>query len=46
MKANIVEGLEPLLEEEFDVLLFAHGAPVAGGGKQMLRNFVAERGKV
>ncbi|MDP9375970.1 MAG: hypothetical protein M3P40_00060 [Actinomycetota bacterium] len=46
VKANIVEGLEPLLEEEFDVLLFAHGAPVARGGKQMLRNFVAERGKV
>jgi hypothetical protein len=33
----------PLLDEEFDVLLFAHGEPVAGGGKAMLREFVASR---
>jgi hypothetical protein len=43
IKADIVEGLVPLLDEEFDVLLFAHGEPVAGGGKAMLREFVASR---
>jgi len=25
------------------VLLFAHGAPIAEGGKQLLREFVASR---
>lgn len=43
IKADIVDGLIPLAEEEFDVLLFAHGTPVAGGGKQMLQEFVAGR---
>jgi hypothetical protein len=43
IKAEIVEGLVPLLDEEFDVLLFAHGTPVASGGKQMLREFVKAR---
>lgn len=43
VKADIVQGLIPLLDEEFDVLLFAHGAPVAEGGKQLLREFVASR---
>jgi hypothetical protein len=43
IKANIVEGLVPLLDEDFDTLLFAHGEPVAGGGKQMLRDFVESR---
>jgi hypothetical protein len=33
----------PLLDEDFDVLLFAHGDPVAQGGKEMLRAFVEER---
>ena len=40
VKADIVEGLVPLLDEEFDVLLFAHGQPVPEGGKAMLRALV------
>ena len=40
IKADIVEGLVPLLDEDFDVLLFAHGTPVAAGGNKMLREFV------
>lgn len=40
VKADIVEGLVSLLDEDFDVLLFAHGEPVASGGKAMLREFV------
>jgi hypothetical protein len=43
VKADIVDGLVPLLDEDFDVLLFAHGEPVASGGKQVLRDFVASR---
>ena len=43
VKADIVEGLAPLLDEEFDTLLFAHGVPVASGGKAMLREFVESR---
>ena len=43
IKADIVEGLVPLLDEDFDVLLFAHGEPVASGGKAMLQDFVAAR---
>lgn len=44
VKADIVEGLVPLLDEDFDVLLFAHGAPVASGGKAILHRFVDARG--
>ena len=40
VKADIVEGLVPLMDEDFDVLLFAHGSPVASCGRQMLREFV------
>ncbi len=43
VKADIVEGLVPLLDEDFDVLLFAHGEPVASGGKAMLRGLVESR---
>lgn len=43
VKADIVEGLEALLDEAFDVLLFAHGEPVASEGKAMLREFVQSR---
>ncbi len=43
IKADIVDGLKPLLDEDFDTLLFAHGLPVAHGGKQMLADFVAAR---
>ena len=44
VKDDIVEGLVPLLDEEFDVLLFAHGAPIASGGKETLREFIESRG--
>jgi hypothetical protein len=43
VKADIVEGLVPLLDEDFDALLFAHGEPVASGGNALLRGFVAGR---
>ena len=43
VKSDIVAGLVPLLDEEFDVLLFAHGEPVPSGGKTMLREFVESR---
>ena len=43
VKADIVEGLVPLLEEDFDVLLFAHGEPVPSGGRAMLTEFVESR---
>ena len=43
VKSDIVEGLVPLLNEDFDVLLFAHGEPVPAGGKQLLREFVESR---
>jgi glyoxylase-like metal-dependent hydrolase (beta-lactamase superfamily II) len=43
IKADIVEGLVPLLDEDFDVLLFAHGTPVPSGGKEMLRTFVESK---
>jgi hypothetical protein len=39
VKADIVAGLAPLLDEDFDALLFAHGEPVSSGGKAMLRAF-------
>jgi len=44
VKADIVEGLVALLDEDFDALLFAHGEPVPSGGKAMLREFVESRG--
>lgn len=43
VKAEIVNGLVPLLDEDFDVLLFAHGKPVSSGGKAMLAEFVDSR---
>lgn len=43
IKRDIVEGLVPLLDEDFDAMLFAHGEPVSGGGKAMLREFVEAR---
>lgn len=41
VKADIVTGLAPLLDEDFDALLFAHGRPVLSGGKAMLRAMTA-----
>jgi hypothetical protein len=43
VKADIVEGLIPLLDEEFDAVLFAHGDPIPEGGKAKLRAFVESR---
>lgn len=43
VKADIVDGLSALADEEFDTMLFAHGTPVASGGKEMLRRFLAAR---
>jgi hypothetical protein len=43
IKADIVEGLVPLLDEDFDTLLFAHGEPIARGGNTLLREFVESR---
>lgn len=43
VKADIVDGLVPLLDEDFDVLLFAHGPPVPSGGKAMIAELVESR---
>jgi glyoxylase-like metal-dependent hydrolase (beta-lactamase superfamily II) len=43
VKRETIDALERLLDEEFDALLFAHGEPLASGGKAALREFV-ERG--
>jgi hypothetical protein len=43
IKASIVNGLVPLLEESFDAMLFAHGTPIPSGGQAMLERFVRER---
>jgi len=40
VKRKILERVSALLEEDFDHLLFAHGDPVIGGGKQALRAFL------
>ena len=45
VKRQVVERVSGLLDEqEFDHLLFAHGDPVIGGGKDALRAFVARQG--
>jgi hypothetical protein len=41
VKQQIRDKVEGLLELDFDHLLFAHGDPVVGGGKQALRDFLA-----
>ena len=41
VKRKTVERIGPLLDElEFDAVLFAHGDPIASGGKAALRDFV------
>jgi hypothetical protein len=40
VKNTIVERVSALLDEDFDHLLFAHGDPLVGGGKEALRAFV------
>jgi hypothetical protein len=43
VKAATLDALEALLaEEEFDALLFAHGPPIASGGRAALEGFVRE----
>jgi hypothetical protein len=41
VKRQIRERVAALLDEDFDHLLFAHGDPVIGGGKDALRAFAA-----
>ena len=40
-KRELAESLDALLDVDFDTLLFAHGEPIVGGGKQALREFLA-----
>jgi glyoxylase-like metal-dependent hydrolase (beta-lactamase superfamily II) len=40
-KRGLAESLERLLDVDFDTLLFAHGEPIVGDGKQVLREFLA-----
>jgi glyoxylase-like metal-dependent hydrolase (beta-lactamase superfamily II) len=39
-KRGMLDSMEALLEREADTLLFAHGAPIVGGGHEVLRRFV------
>lgn len=41
VKRGLTTALERLLDEDFDALLFAHGAPLAAGGRDRLAAFVA-----
>ena len=43
MKRELVAAFERLLDRDFDALLFPHGEPLVGGGKQALREFVSSR---
>jgi glyoxylase-like metal-dependent hydrolase (beta-lactamase superfamily II) len=40
-KRKLAASFENLLDVDFDTLLFAHGEPIVGGGKQALRDFLA-----
>jgi glyoxylase-like metal-dependent hydrolase (beta-lactamase superfamily II) len=40
-KRALARSLEELLDVDFDTLLFAHGTPIVGDGKQALRDFLA-----
>ena len=42
VKVAIREALSKLLDQPFDALLFAHGNPIVGGGKEALRRFVEQ----
>jgi glyoxylase-like metal-dependent hydrolase (beta-lactamase superfamily II) len=42
-KRGLTDSLERLLDIDFDTLLFAHGQPIVGGGKQALREFLASQ---
>ncbi len=43
IQAAIRDAYRELLDEPFDSILFAHGDPIVGGGKDALRRFVEER---
>ena len=43
VRRGLTTALRALLDQDFDALLFAHGAPVAQGGKALLAAFVADR---
>lgn len=43
VKARVRERAAALAEEEFDHLLFAHGTPLIGGGRDSLRAFAEAR---
>ena len=40
-KAGMVQSITALLDATFDHLLFAHGDPWIGGGREALRDFIA-----
>jgi hypothetical protein len=40
VKRGLRDAFRALLDRDFDSLLFAHGDPLLGGGKQALREFV------
>jgi glyoxylase-like metal-dependent hydrolase (beta-lactamase superfamily II) len=40
VRRGLRESLRRLLDEDFDALLFAHGEPLASGGRAALREFV------
>lgn len=40
VKTRILAGVRPMLDERFEHLLFAHGDPIVGGGKEALTAFV------
>ena len=42
VKRGLRASLGRLLERDFDSLLFAHGQPLVGGGKEALREFVED----
>jgi glyoxylase-like metal-dependent hydrolase (beta-lactamase superfamily II) len=43
VKRGLRQSLRRLLDERFENLLFAHGRPLVGGGKEALSVFLAER---
>jgi hypothetical protein len=43
VKRELVAAFDRLVDLEFDTLLFAHGEPLAGGGKAALERFVTQR---
>jgi glyoxylase-like metal-dependent hydrolase (beta-lactamase superfamily II) len=44
IRRDITARARELLAQRFDHLLFAHGEPIVGGGRQALEEFVAEQG--